>query len=48
MRKGCDEEVELKRKVKIAVHYCHASQPPEWRLTGTATACDNYKDDIIT
>ena len=24
--------------VKIAVHYCHASQPPERRPTGTPTA----------
>ena len=28
-----------KRIVKIAVHYRHASQPPEWQPTGTPTAC---------
>ena len=38
MRKGCDgEEEEKKRRkeVKIAVHYPRASQPPEWRPSGT-------------
>ena len=32
MRKGCDEEVEKKKRiVKIAVHYRRASQLPEWQ-----------------
>ena len=37
-----ERKVEKKRIVtivKIEVHYCCASQPPERRLTGTATAC---------
>ena len=37
MRKCCDGEKKMKRKVKIAVHYPRASRPPERRLTGTLT-----------
>ena len=49
MKKGCDGEEEkkkTKRIVKIAVHFCHASQPPERRLTGTAIACAKRKLSI--
>ena len=41
IRKGCDGEKKKwkkKRTVKIAVHYCRTSQPPERRPTGTPTA----------
>ena len=44
MGKGCHGEEEEKKKeekkrvVKIAVHYCGASQPPEGRPTGTPTS----------
>ena len=39
MRKGCDgKERKEKRIVKIAVHHCHASQPPEHRPTRTPAA----------
>ena len=39
MRKGYDgEKWKKKRLVEMAVHYRRASQPPEWRPTGTPTA----------
>ena len=40
MRKSCDVEKwwKWKRRVKIAIHYRHAIQPPERRPTRTVTA----------
>ena len=42
MRKGCDGEKKMRKKVKIAVHYRRASLSPEQTLTGMQTALANW------